>query len=236
MHFFRFDRMVVQNFFNDFLITDISTIYAAHELFTKVYFNYERNLAESIKFLQSEQVLKTSPNKCYNYILINSNILYKLLDSFDTKGLFLRKVNRKDMDVFKQAIIYIGKGSGLRKYKHFKESVLLLTGRNSKTKFGPKHFKMVDTWAQGCGIVIIEILCNSNRYLSLSRESAMIKSAGNNITNSRDSSLYGLMKNDWSNTEILNFGEMILYFSLRECIINRPTPHFPEDFLLNNDK
>ena len=176
--------MVVQNFFKDFLITDISTINAAHELFTKVYLDYERNLAESIKLLQSEKILKDGPNKCYNYIWIDANILYKLIYSFDTKGLFLRKVNQRDMDVFKKAIIYIGKGSGVRKYKHFKESVLLLTGRKSKTKFVPKHFKIVDTWTQGCGIVIIEILCNSNKYLSIYRQSAMIKSAGNNLTNS----------------------------------------------------
>ena len=90
---------------------------------------------------------------------------------------------------------------------------------------------MVDIWNQGYGIVIIEILCNSNMYLSLSREAAMIKSAGMNITNSRNSSLYGLMRDKWSNTEILNFGEMILYFSLRQCIFNRPTPYYPDDFL-----
>ena len=231
MHILRFDRMVFKNFFKDFLITDICTIYAAHELFTKVYLEYERTLSKSIDDLQSNKILKPMANKCYNYILMDANILYKLIDTFDTKGLFLRKVTLKDMDMFRQAIIYIGKGTKDRKYTHFIESVLLLTGRRSIAEAGPRHFKMVETWKQGSGVVIIETLCNSNKYLSLSRESAMIKSAGKNITNSMNSSQYGLMKNNWSYTEIKIFGEMLLYFSLKQCIINRPTPQFPKDFL-----
>ena len=202
----------------------------AHELFTKVYLEYERTLSKSIEDLQSNKLLKPMANKCQNYILIDANILYKLIDTFDTKGLFLRKITLKDMDMFRQAIIYIGKGTKDRKYTHFIESVLFLTGRRSITEAGPRHFKMVETWKQGSGVVIIETLYNSNKYLSLSRESAMIISAGKNITNSMNSSQYGLMKNNWSCTEIKKIGEMLLYFSLKQCIINRPTPQFPKDF------
>ena len=57
----------------------------------------------------------------------------------------------------------------------------------------------------------------------------MIRAAGSHLTNIINGSVFGLMKNSWSPTEIRNFGEMILYFSLRQCIIERPRPVYPKD-------
>ena len=55
-----------QKLFKGFLITDICTISAAHELFAKVYLEYERTLSKSIDDLQSNKILKPIANKCYN--------------------------------------------------------------------------------------------------------------------------------------------------------------------------
>ena len=58
----------------------------------------------------------------------------------------------------------------------------------------------------------------------------MIKAAGTHLTNILNGSIYGFMKT-WSFFEIRNFGEMLLYFSLQKCIIDRPSPLFRDDFM-----
>ena len=37
------------------------------------------------------------------------------------------------------------------------------------------------------------------------------------------------MKNEWTTTEILNFGEMLLYFAFKQCILERPTIFYADD-------
>ena len=54
------------------------------------------------------------------------------------------------------------------------------------------------------------------------RENAMIRAAGPNLTNILNGSAYGLMKNKWTLNEIKNFGEMLLYFSFKQCLAERP--------------
>ena len=57
----------------------------------------------------------------------------------------------------------------------------------------------------------------------------MIKAVGQTLTNILNGSIYGLMKDQWTQTEILNFGEMLLYFASKQCIIERPPTIFAED-------
>ena len=38
------------------------------------------------------------------------------------------------------------------------------------------------------------------------------------------------MHNEWTRNEIRNYGEMLLYFALKQCIVERPSPYFPENF------
>ena len=57
----------------------------------------------------------------------------------------------------------------------------------------------------------------------------MIKAAGNKLTNLINGSVYGLMKSKWTLEEVKNFGEMLLYFALKQSIVERPSPIFPED-------
>ena len=60
-------------------------------------------------------------------------------------------------------------------------------------------------------------------------ENTMIKSIGKSLTNLINGSVYGIMKNKWTVHEIHNFGEMLLYYSLRQCIFERPNPTYPKD-------
>ena len=57
----------------------------------------------------------------------------------------------------------------------------------------------------------------------------MIKAVGSNLTNLINGSIYGLMKQKWSVFEIRNFGDMLLYHALQQCIKERPSPCFPEN-------
>ena len=64
----------------------------------------------------------------------------------------------------------------------------------------------------------------------------MIEAAGNSLTNINSGSIYGHMKSKWSNQETMNFGEMLLYFALKQCIFERPAPIFAHDFKTTKPK
>ena len=208
----------------------MSTIVDAHELFVNVYLDYNDRLCNSISHLQLKGKLKQMPNKFYNYILVDADLLYKLLNSFDTNKVNFQSISSKDLADFKQAIIYIGKGVNDRKYSHLIEALSLIEGRMNIKKVNAKYTKIVNIWNKKSGVIILHLFSDSNHYISLSRENAMIKAVGKSLTNLISGSVYGLMKNKWSQSEILNFGEMLLYFSLRQCIIERPNSFFPKDF------
>ena len=59
----------------------------------------------------------------------------------------------------------------------------------------------------------------------------MIKAAGKRLTNLINGSIYGLMENKWTIQEVKNFGEMLLYFALKQCILERPSAYFPKNFV-----
>ena len=92
-----------------------------------------------------------------------------------------------------------------------------------------KFRKIVNIWRGGNGVVAFQIFSDSDHYVALSRENAMINAAGFGTTNINQGSKYGLMKDKWTETEIRNFGETQLYFALKQCIVERPTPIFPEN-------
>ena len=75
----------------------------------------------------------------------------------------------------------------------------------------------------------MQVFNDADHYVSLCRENAIIKNVGPKLTNLINGSAYGLMEWRWSPNEIKNFGEMLLYFTLRQCIIERPAPIFPDD-------
>ena len=105
----------------------------------------------------------------------------------------------------------------------------------SLAKPNAKFTKMLEIWKRGDGIVVLQILSDSDHYLALCRENAMIQATGKTLlTNINNGSVYGSMKNKWTYPEILNFGEMLLFFSLWKCIIERPCPIYPDDLKITN--
>lgn len=219
--------MVARNYFRYNFITDACIVDNVHELFIKVFLEYSTVLSHSIDHLQASKQLKKLPRTFYNYILIDSDQLYRLVDTFNTSLLGIRSITLEDIINFKKTIIYIGKGKKERRNIHINEAILILEGKLNKNN--AKYTKMLELWKTGRGIVVLQLLSDSDHYLALCRENAMIKATGKTLTNINNGSVYGLMKNKWTYPEILNFGEMLLYFSLRKCIFERPCPTYPYD-------
>ena len=44
------------------------------------------------------------------------------------------------------------------------------------------------------------------------------------------------MKESWNNTEIINFGDMLLYNAFKMCIIEPPSIIYQEDVIMNLHK
>ena len=196
---------------------------------------YAKNLEVSDNKLKRLKVLKPKSWKFYNYIIDDAKSLYDLLERFatdDSCDLKPREILIKDLADFKKAIIYIGKGCCNRKLKHMEEAVLVFNGKMEFSKISAKLSKISKSWENGNGVAIIQLFSDSDHFISLCRENSMIKavSLGNNLTNLINGSIYGLMKEKWTTYEIKNFGEMLLYFALKQSILERPSILFPEDF------
>ena len=96
----------------------------------------------------------------------------------------------------------------------------------------PKRLqKILDIWGDGGGIIVLELYSDSNNYLSLCRENAMIQSAGRNLTNLIKGAAYGAMKSTWTKTEILLYGDMLFFFALKKCINDKPISILPCDMI-----
>ena len=184
-----------------------------------------KQLTKSIETLVQNNLLENRGTNYYNYILLDANLLYKLLNSCDTKSLCTETV----LNIFKKCIIYIGKGSNNRRMWHLFEAASILNNEGLYKEISAKFERIIDVWKQGNGIVALQVYNDSDHYVSLCRENAMMEAAGDSITNHNKGSAYGLMEENWTEQDILNFGNFLLYFSLRQCFIEQPIPVYPKD-------
>ena len=215
--------------FKTCFISNLNLDSNVHDLFINVELQYAKILEDSIIKLKRKNVLKSKGMKYYNYIIIDGLSLNKLLERFITDdGLKPREITLEDMVEFKAAIIYIGKGCNDRKLKHLQEALLVFNGEMKLSQVSAKLTKISKSWENASGVAVIQLFSDADHYVSLCRENAMIKSC-KNLTNLINGSIYGLMKDKWSVFEIKNFGEMLLYFALKQCIVERPSIIFPKD-------
>ena len=156
------------------------------------------------------------------------------MDSFDKSELCTREITLDDISAFKQSIIYVGKGRNRRKLSHLSNTAKLSAG-NLRGKIYMHYRDILDVWNSGHGIIALQICSNSEHYLSLCKETSMIRSIGNDLCNSRDGSCYGVMKS-WTPEQIFNFGEILLYFAFEQCLKERPSEYFLEDFTIKKQE
>ena len=199
-----------------------------HELFRKAYLTYSKRLEKSITEQICQGHIKNTHKDNYNYLLIDNDKLYELLDIIDNNNSFTQKVQWSDVDRFKKCIIYIGKGRNRRKLEHLISGSKMLR-QNTTEDISSKYSLILRTWNRGSGIIALQIYSNSENYMSCCREKALIRAAHENITNVRDGSAYGAMMG-WTDKEIYNYGEILLYLALKQCMNERPSPYFPKDF------
>ena len=195
------------------------------EQFIEINLYYEEMLARSIDVLEENFTLKKRDEIFYTYILLDANAMCKLFK--DMK----RVATIDDLAYFKSIIIYVGKGCKLRKSSHLTESYKVLTGSMKDGQLPKRLMKILEIWEEGGGIIVLEVNSNSNHYISMCRENAMIQAAGKNLTNLINGAAYGEMKTTWTKQEIILYGDMLLFFALKKCIKDKPIPVLPCDML-----
>ena len=228
--------IATKHFKNNFIL-DSCIIENVHELFINVMAKYNRELEKSIENLKRKNILKPKMGRnFYNYLILDGDLLYKIINNFDIESLKIKSIKNEDIEKFKDAIVYVGKGKNNRKDTHLVEAKNLFIGKLPKSKITAKVTKIEKIWKQRKGIVVFQIFSDSDHYMSLCRENAMIKAVGSKLTNLINGSIYGIMEKKWTIFETRNFGEMLLYFALEKCILEKPIPIFPEDITKKKTK
>ena len=87
------------------------------------------------------------------------------------------------------------------------------------TEVDAKYREIIKVWKNGEGLAVIRLFAETNHYEALSRENALIKALGlKNLTNKINGTSYGVMRNGWNETEIINFGNMMLFNTLKMAV------------------
>ena len=120
------------------------------------------------------------------------------------------KTNGFDTIEIDLVIIYIGKGCWLRKSSHLAESYKVLSGSMNDGKLPKRLIKILDIWGNGRGIIVLELCSNSNHFISMCRENAMIRVVWENLTNLINGAAYGAMKTTWTPKDTILYGDMLL--------------------------
>ena len=219
-------------FENNFIFCSNNDQLCINDQFINIGRYYENRLSVSIDDLEKTKKLKIYEHKFYNYILLEAEPLEKLIEHIKSRAGVVTNIDNvifKDIDFyitvndlvfFKTIIIYIGKGCLNRKFSHFKDCLKHISGFEHKSK--ERISRIVDIWENNEGVGLLEIENNSNHYIACCRESSMIKSAGNHLTNQINGAKYGDMKTNWTLNDMKLFGDMLLYFALKKCIISMP--------------
>ena len=167
-------------------------------------------------------LLTKKRKRFYNYIILRSGPLYKLLEYFYTIDL---ETTGFDLGIehllyFIKSIVYIGKGCGYRCISHCKDAIKLLRGEWNG-KISVKLKTIATNLKNNEGLLVVKVFGDSDNYMALNREHSMICACFGQITNVRHGSPYGEMRS-WSKYEVLNFGHILLYVVLKQCLIEMP--------------
>ena len=193
------------------------------EMFENVFKLFDKKLKKSI-FKQIKPRGKKRRPLYYNYAICNGTKLALFLKQFDKYCLSNGNITLEHLYELKCLIDYLGKGINTRMISH------LLTEKNSNIMIKTdKNAKIREIWNKGEGISIIRLCGDINHFEALSREYALIKAIGlQNLTNQVNGTRYGIM-HDWNNELIINFGNMLLYYTLKMIIQSKPNILYESD-------
>ena len=222
-----------KNFFQKYELNSNTCVANVYEIFASTYQSYNAILRASIDKYLSEGSLPQHGNPTYySYVILDVAKLYSILDRYNS-GLATTEICNADFDIFKDCIIYIGKGKNDRKIQHaisgkkFMENILALSGNTDRLS------KIAQLWENGNGVAILQLTNEITHYEAHAREFAMIKAMGlDSITNVINGVAYGVMGHGWNDIEVVNYGTMMLYNALKLCILERPRSIMSSDIML----
>ena len=86
-----------------------------------------------------------------------------------------------------------------------------------------KFSKICRIWDNGGGVFVVKLFGECSSFEALSKEYAIIKAIGlNRLTNVINGTCYGDMKACWNETEVVNYGNMLLMNVFNMCIQETP--------------
>ena len=214
------------DFFKTFTIDNEVNVANVYEMFVNIQNIYTNLLRNSIEEEIKDGRLANCGNpNFYTYVILDAKKLYKILDEYNGEVFTPADVLNEHVDELKENIDYVGKGKATRNFDHAIDCKKLLEGKKTCRKENRKTDKIIDSWENGNGIVILRLSAETTHFEAHAREYAVIKSVGiNNITNIINGTPYGMMKT-WNSIEFENYGTMILYKALKMCI-NKPQELF----------
>ena len=187
-------------------------------MFENVFKMYSGQLRRSILDLIGNRLPRTKHPLYYNYIICNGTKLTELLSKFRKRSIVNEQVKTFHLHKFKEDCLYAGKGINQRMFSHaingkkIKHNIIL-------TEVDAKYREIIKTWENGEGLAVIRLFAEINHYEALSRENALIKALGlKNLTNKINGTCYGVMRKGWNETEIINFGNMLLFNTLKMAV------------------
>ena len=81
----------------------------------------------------------------------------------------------------------------------------------------------------GRAVSVVECFSNASNNEDFCWENAMLYAIKESLTNVRHGSPKGIMRNGWNKFEIKNFGTMLLYYVLRQCLVEIPYSFYLKD-------
>ena len=225
MYFYRVDGSFKRalDFFKTFTIDNEVRVSNVYEMFVNVQNIYTNLLRKSIEEeIEDGRLANCGNPNFYTYVILDAKKLYKILDEYSKEVFTPADVLNEHVDELKENIDYVGKGKATRNFDHAIDCKKLIEGKKTCKKENRKSDKIIESWENGNGIVILRLSTETSHFEAHAREYAVIKSVGiNNITNIINGTPYGIMKT-WNSIEVANYGTMILYKALKMCINDPP--------------
>ena len=223
-------------FTNDEIPTN-SNLDDIFDIFGNVYTFYSHVLRNSIKELIDIKLIRREHPLYYNYLICNGTKLMELLEQFQKLSLVEEKVCTRHLEQFKKLCFYAGKGINDRMFSHLINGKKIHQKLLKIKKVSAKYSKITQIWENGEGVVIIRLFAENNHYEALSREYSLIKALKlNYLTNEISGSCYGAMKDSWNETEVINFGNMMLLNTLKMAVKEQPQILMEHDVMLPNGR
>lgn len=185
-----------------------------------------------VEFVQNFQPGKNASKSFYNYLLLDPYVVKRT----NFSGNHLRTgllINNEKLQIFINAIFYIGKGSGTRPLQHLVDAKARLTTKlKHRLPDSEKLGKVVSIWERGQGVIVVSIFHHSQELESKAYEAAMIDAMSlscTHFTNLKKGSYEKTPAHAWSQKKKNQFGSVLLYKAYCAFVVGSYKSFYPRD-------